>query len=162
MSSLKTVIFRSIGDIILIQLLGLAALNPFKSYSIDKGNGSFEVTFSMYMLVFLLYLIFYSITSTFIYKRRKERLVTATEVIEDDEMMLNISRESATAAYFTMKTVGIVIIGLFVSINIFYEIGIIKTINNYKIGVYSIVSLISLSIISYLIKWVLEYRRNQI
>lgn len=161
MSSLKTVIFRSIGDIILIQLFGLGLLNPFKSYSIDKEYNSFNGTFSIYMLVFILYLILYSIISILIYKKRREKLTMATEVIEDDEMMLSISGKAGIVGYLTMKIAGVLSLGVFIGINIFHELGIIKNNNNYNVGIYAIVTILTLSIASYLIKWILEYRKYQ-
>lgn len=154
---MKKIIVKSIGNIILFLLFGLAFLFPFSEMQSNRNIG-FSATLSIYSILLAVYLMIYPILHYVLWKRLKWSKANASELAFSDE------REKVIVAEATKTSYTILIGGLIAAIAIIggaklFSLFTHKNISIYFISILLITLLLIISTISYCVKWCLEYRR---
>ena len=108
---MKKIIVKSIGNIILFLLFGLAFLFPFSEMQSNRNIG-FSATLSIYSILLAVYLMIYPILHYVLWKRLKWSKANASELAFSDE------REKVIVAEATKTSYTILIGGLIAAIAI--------------------------------------------
>ncbi len=154
---MKKIVIKSVGNLVLFSLFGLAFLFPFSEIQSVEHVG-FSTTIAIYPVLLAAYLI---ICPALYYILRKKLTWSKNDISElafSDEREKMIVAEATKTSYITL------ICGLIASIAIIGGVKLFslfthEDINIYFISILLMTILLVLSTISYCIKWCLEYRK---
>lgn len=152
---MKKIVIKSVGNIILFSLFGLAFLFPFSEIGVIENVG-FRTTISIYPIMLAAYLIIYPILYYILRKRLMWSKKDVSELAFSDEREKVIVAEATKTSYITLiggLIVGIAIIGGVKLFSLFTH----EDISIYFISILLMTILLVVSTVSYCIKWCLEY-----
>lgn len=155
---MKKVVYECVGNSILFILSAMMLINPFASFSND-ANG-FEVTFGIFPVVFIIYLVAFIIVRGFVFKDSKKPLFSDSELAYQDEREKIIVAEATKAAYKVLVFSLIVSMAILAAIRAF-SLTVLSSwnINLYAVSVALISIILVLAMISYCTKWCIEYKK---
>lgn len=154
---MKKILFQCVANVILFTLLGLTFLYPFADFK-QSANTGFEVTFTVFPVLLIVYLILYPIVYFVFQKLNRLDKKDNSELAFSDEREKIIVFEAAKVAY------QVLIGGLLVSIATIGGIKVFSLFTQEDISIY-FVSILLLTILlivsmsSYCIKWCIEYQK---
>ncbi len=155
---MKKVIFECIGNSILFILMGLLLIFPFSSFKADDSG--FEVTLSIFPLIFFGYFILFLVIRFFILHDGKKSNFSVSELTFSDEREKIIVAESTKFSYQVMITGLIVSAAVLSGIQAFSHIFSNNNfISSYSAGIALIVLNLVLGVLSYALKWCIEYQK---
>lgn len=154
---MKKIMFQCIGNVILFTLLGLAFMHPFSNIN-QSGETGFRGTITVFPILLCLYLIIYPIAYNIFKKCVSLDKKENSELAYSDEREKSIVSEAAIVAYKSL------IGGIVVSIAIlggvrFFSLFSHEVVSIYFISILLLTIVLVVSMISYSMKWCIEYRK---
>lgn len=154
---IKKTVFLGIANTILFFLLGLALLDPVAKVE-QIGDMSFSGTLTIYPIILIGYLIFYPIAFSVFKRVTGISSRDSSELSFSDEREKVIVSEAAKTGYVVL-TVGLIVgIGIIAWVN-FFSLFTQTSISIYKISIILMIGLLIVSMLSYTIRWIIEYKK---
>jgi len=157
---MKRTITACVGNLILFTLSGLAFAFPASELTRMEAPHfvGLEVNITIFPILFIAYLIAYPIIYYVFAKKLPWGKRTYSELLYSDEREKVIVAESTKVAYKALIT------GLFSAIAILFGIRYLSLladvmINMYVVSILLLAALLNVAMISYCVKWCLEYRK---
>lgn len=155
---MKKVIFECVGNSILFLLAGMMLIHPFSEY--QQNTNGFYVVVGILPIIFMVYLITFIILRFHVFKDCKKSSCDASELDYADEREKIIVAESTKTAYQVLMFSLIVSMAFLAGIRVFSLI-ILKDmrIDLYSVGISLFTLNLMLAMISYCVKWCIEYKK---
>lgn len=156
---MKKVIYECVGNSILFILFGIMLIHPFSDYQIYP-DGGFNVSTGITFSIFVYYLIAFAVIRIFVFKDGKKSAYKKSELSFADEREKCIVAESTKIAYQVLvfsllASLGILALMKAFSWTLMQDFGI----DIYSIGIALITLNLVLAMISYCIKWCVQYKK---
>lgn len=155
---MKKVIYECVGNSILFVLAGMMFIHPFSDYQYDS-NG-FNVVIGIFPIIFIVYLIVFMVIRFFVFKDGRKSVYKNSELAFSDEREKIIVTESTKTAYQVLVLSLIISMAFLAGARVFSltllaDMGI----DVYSIGIALITLNLVLAMISYCVKWCVEYKK---
>ena len=153
---MRKTIFQCVGNTMLFTLFGLAFLFP--ASDVTKSEMGFSASLTIFPFLLLAFFIAYPIMYHILAKKYQWGKKNNSELSYSDEREKIIVAESTKTAYTVLIGGVLFIIAVIGGINVF-SLFTGMTISIYPISITLLTLLLNIAMISYCVKWCLEYKK---
>lgn len=152
---MKSLLNKTISNIVLFSLFGLSFAFPFKNLNI-VADYEVEITFSIFPILLVIYIVGYLLLNYYLKATNKIAQKDNSELYFSDEREAQLVNKALKIAYLTLMT-GLLIMTALLALFQIFTVTSDPTINTYQLSILLITTLLITTCLTYYMSYRKEY-----